>query len=388
MADPQRPSRLTFVDAARGLAVILMLQTHAYDAWLRPELRFTKFFGWSQLVGGLPAAFFLLLLGISAALASDASRLKGLEARDLMAQGLRRSAEIMFYAFAFRLAMYLASDRPDVEGIFRVDVLNCLALASAFLTGLDSVRERSVRIVTAIAVGLWFALAAAFVWDGGLADGLPVRIAGYLTGRVPNTFFPVFPWVAFAFLGHAAGDVIAGFRGGSFEGAARRLLLAGLVLPPLSNLLDTLPTIGPKYDYWYTSPNFILYKTGVLLILVALAFYADRFREALLEGRGFRWIRPEAASLNRVFSAVMEPVYAAFTQMGRTSLFIYCVHVDIVYGSRVVPKLWRSCEIGEATRNLLILTLVMLALSHAWVALKRRAGREWARFRTASQVAS
>lgn len=363
MAQERRASRLGFVDAARGLAVVLMLQTHAYDAWLRPELRQTSFFSYSQLIGGLPGAFFLFLLGVSSALASDAARAKGATGAELVRRGLRRSAEIFFYAYAFRAAMYLVSDRPQIDTLFRVDILNCLAASSAFLTVLDRIRARSARIFGAAAFGLWFAIAASFVWDGGLVDGLPERVAGYLSGRVPNTIFPIFPWAFFAFAGHAAGDAIGAARSLGMDVAIRRLGVAGFLLMPLSMALDTLPTIGPKYDYWYTSPNFVMFKAGVLTLLVVAAYYLERWRQGLTMER-----------LRRV----LDPVSAGFIQMGQTSLFIYCVHVDLVYGSKALPKLWRSSEISEASRNLLLLTLAMLALSYVWVWLKAQVGAKLA----------
>ena len=79
-----------------------------------------------------------------------------------------------------------------------------------------------------------------------------------------------------------------------------------------------------------------------------------------------------AWAVGESFGRGMKPVSAAMVQMGRTSLFIYCVHVDLVYGSKALPKLWRSCEIGEASRNLAVLTLGMLALSYAWSWSKTR----------------
>jgi hypothetical protein len=130
------------------------------------------------------------------------------------------------------------------------------------------------------------------------------------------------------------------------------LMGAGVAMIPLSLMLDRLETIGPKYDYWWTSPNFVLIKTGVLIVLVWLCFEFER-----LVPRVGRWL---------------QPVSGAMVQMGRTSLFIYCVHVDLVYGSKAFPRLWRSCEIGEASRNLVLLTLGMLALSYGWSWLKVR----------------
>ena len=48
-----------------------MFQVHAYDSWLSPSARATKFFKWSQLSGTLPAPLFLFLAGLSCALVTD-----------------------------------------------------------------------------------------------------------------------------------------------------------------------------------------------------------------------------------------------------------------------------------------------------------------------------
>ena len=94
----------------------------------------------------------------------------------------------------------------------------------------------------------------------------------------------------------------------------------------------------------------MLIKIGVLIVLIWICFQFEALRPRIRGG----------------LQKVLQPMSAAMVQLGRTSLFIYCVHVDLVYGSRVFPKLWRSCEIGEASRNLVLLTLGMLALSYGW----------------------
>ena len=365
MAEERPRSRLAFIDVARGLAVVLMLQTHAYDAWLRPELRPTEFFRWSQLIGGLPGAFFLFLMGVSVALGGEASRDRGAAGARLIRRTLLRAALLLLVAFLFRLGLFAASDHPEINAIFRVDILNCLAVSLALLAPLDLLPVRGSRVFTAIGVAAWFAITTSFVWDGGLVTGLPERLAGYLTGRVPNTTFPLFPWAAYAFAGHAMGSLIGAARRGDLNRMMNRLLAAGLAMIPLSMMLDRLETIGPKYDYWWTSPNFVLIKVGVLIILVWLCFQFEQLVPRL------------GASLGRG----LKPVSAAMVQMGRTSLFIYCVHVDLVYGSKAFPKLWRSCEIAEASRNLALLTLGMLAASYAWSWLKARASTASAKAR-------
>ena len=64
-------SRLSYIDWMRGLACVLMFQTHCYDSWLNGSARKSTFFMWSQLGGTLPAPLFLFLAGISFALVTD-----------------------------------------------------------------------------------------------------------------------------------------------------------------------------------------------------------------------------------------------------------------------------------------------------------------------------
>ena len=70
-------NRLAYLDWMRGLAVLIMLQGHVLEGWLRPEDRDTEWFWLSQFLGGLPAPIFLFLVGASLALVLDRMRAKG-----------------------------------------------------------------------------------------------------------------------------------------------------------------------------------------------------------------------------------------------------------------------------------------------------------------------
>src|SRR5713101_770274 len=93
---PVRPAaqRLAYIDWMRGLAVLLMFQTHCYDSWLRPEARKTYFMMWSQLGGTLPAPLFVFLAGVSFALVTDRLRAKGIERNAIAKQTLLRGAAV------------------------------------------------------------------------------------------------------------------------------------------------------------------------------------------------------------------------------------------------------------------------------------------------------
>src|SRR5277367_339738 len=84
--------RLSYIDWMRGLACVLMFQTHCYDSWLSPEARHSTLFVWSQLGGTLPAPLFLFLAGVSFALVTERLREKGGAPGEIAKTTIRRGA--------------------------------------------------------------------------------------------------------------------------------------------------------------------------------------------------------------------------------------------------------------------------------------------------------
>src|SRR5205807_4266737 len=75
---PAPKTRLAYIDWIRGLACLLMFQTHCYDSWLGGSARQSRFFMYSQLGGTFPAPLFLFVAGISFALVTERLRQKNL----------------------------------------------------------------------------------------------------------------------------------------------------------------------------------------------------------------------------------------------------------------------------------------------------------------------
>ncbi|MFZ2011890.1 MAG: acyltransferase family protein, partial [Candidatus Sulfotelmatobacter sp.] len=90
---PAPPSRLAYIDWMRGLACVLMFQTHCYDSWLSPGARQSRFFMYSQLGGTFPAPLFLFLAGISFALVTEKLWKKNLPPAQIARATIRRGAE-------------------------------------------------------------------------------------------------------------------------------------------------------------------------------------------------------------------------------------------------------------------------------------------------------
>ena len=365
-------SRLAYIDWMRGLACVLMFQTHCYDSWLNAEARKTKFFMWSQLGGTLPAPLFLFLAGISFALVIDKLRQKDLPANQIARMTIRRGAEVLGLGLLFRLQEYaIAWGWAPWSDLLRVDILNTIGLSMMLmgvvcwivlrlnqlrLTQLRLNRESRTRGVLGVASGgiaLLISLLTPPLWTTWRPHRLPWPIESYLDGvhnlgQPQAWLFPIFPWTAFAFAGLAAGFFLLGDWACRRDAAAFAVAgMAGVILIYLARWMDARPRqIYAAYDYWHTSPNFFLTRVGMLLIILAAAY---------------AWCRWGAGQWG----------FSPLIQLGQTSLLVYWVHIEFVYGRfSILSK--RSVNIRTASLGLLTIFLAMLLLSVWRTRLKGR----------------
>ncbi len=362
-------SRLAYIDWMRGLACVLMFQTHCYDSWLNPDSRKTTFFMWSQLGGTLPAPLFLFLAGVSFALVTDKLRQKGLPPNHIARVTIRRGAEILGFGLLFRLQEYaIAWGWAPWSDLLRVDILNTIGV-SMMLMGIacwmvlgwnQGSRARQALGGMAVSVALLISLITPPIWTTWRPRWLPWPIESYIDGvhnlgQPQAWLFPVFPWTAFAFAGLATGFVLLSDWGRKREAAVFVLAGAGGVgLIYLARWLDARPEqVYPVYDFWHTSPNFFLIRVGLLLVILSAAYV---------------WCRWGAGQWG----------FSPLIQLGQTSLLVYWVHIEFVYGRlSILPK--RSVDLRTASVGLLTIFLAMLLLSILRTRLKPR-GTRWLPF--------
>jgi uncharacterized membrane protein len=351
---PPAERRLAYIDWLRGFACVVMFQAHCYNSWLRPEARKSHLYDWSQLLATLPAPLFLLLSGVSLAMVTQRLREKGAGAAAIARTTISRGAEIYALGLLFRLQEFaLGFPKAPWTDLLRVDVLNILGL-SMMLMGLlcwataspNVQKARNNAILAGVVAAALVAVATPWLWTTHRPHWLPWPLESYINGvhnfdAPRHWLFPLFPWCAFAFVGLSLGFLL-------FSSLARRreslffivVLAAGVAASGLSVVLDSASLrLYPQqiYDYWHTSPNFFLMRCGILLALTALAY---------------AWCRWGLAQ--RGFSPII--------QLGNTSLLVYWVHIEFVYGRfSVLPK--GQCSIAKASAGLLLIFLAMLALS-------------------------
>ena len=355
-------SRLGYIDWMRGLACLLMFQTHCYDSWLSPAARQSRFFMYSQLGGTFPAPLFLFLAGMSFALVTEKLRQKNLPPAQIASATIRRGAEIFGFGVLFRVQEYVVSwGWAPKSDLLRVDVLNTIGL-SMMLMGIlcwlvlavqRGPRTRLALVLTAAGTALLISLLTPPLWTTWRPRWLPWPLESYVNGvhnlGTPQAgMFPVFPWTAFAFAGLAVGFLLQTPWARAQEPRAFFSLgLAGSVLIEFARWLDAQPRqLYAVNDYWHTSPSFFLIRVGMLLVILT-ASYA--------------WCRWGAGQWG--FSPVI--------LLGQASLLVYWVHIEFVYGRvSILPK--HAMGIGGASAGLLVISLAMLALAYIRTRMKGR----------------
>lgn len=359
MTPPQL--RVAYVDWMRGLACVLMFQTHCYDSWLSAEAKKTEFFRYSQMGGTLPGPLFIFLAGVSVALVTEKLRGKGVEREVIAKQVMLRGAEVFGLGVLFRVQEFiLGIPISPWTDLLRVDVLNTLGL-SMILLGMLCWAAGSGAVATlrwrsfagALAAATLVAMATPALWTTWRPRFLPWVLESYVNGvhifdKPQVWLFPVFPWVAFAFAGLAVGFWLFTDLAKRREGWNFVLLGAtGVAVFGASLALDRWGRdLYAVYDYWHTSPNFLLARCGVLLVILSLVY---------------AWCRWGLGQVG----------FSPLIQLGQTSLLVYWVHIEFVYGRlSILPK--GRCGITGATGGLLAIFLAMLGLSVARMRRKQK----------------
>ncbi len=255
--------RIRAFDWLRGLAVLVMIQTHSL-VLLRKELRAGDFFNVLQWIDGLVAPSFIFAAGfalaltqVRAALASNAPDAR----RRRFRRTLRRLGEVLFVATLVNWMWFPIFREP--RWLIRIDILHCIGISLLIalpILALLAPRPRALR---------WSALALAAIVFGisPLFEHVPAPLGHFLNGNT-GSLFPLLPWAGYVYLGAAVGAACAadGLR------ATVRWLL-GLAAAGIALWIATpqVAALYPPHEFWVTDPaNHARRWTQVCLIALAL----------------------------------------------------------------------------------------------------------------------
>jgi uncharacterized membrane protein len=283
------------VDVLRGAAIFTMIAANMAGEILAPEHPFLF-----RVYGSFAAPMFILLSGMMVFRAAQA---KDYPLRHFMVRGLL----IVAVGALIDLA-------DDAFPLTTFDVLYLIGVATplAFLLRLHrpAVRWATVALLFGLAPALQHFVGYAIrPWEVPLERGLrawawqtPTNLRHFLV----DGWFPVFPWLGFAFLGVCLGD-LRWRPDGRRTFASRRFVIAGLAALAVGAALfwrfpgELYVRRGYSELFYPPTIGYLLVAVGVIVLAFAVA---DR--------------RPDFA------------VYAPLRALGQCALFMYVVHLAVI----------------------------------------------------------
>jgi hypothetical protein len=311
--------RLRFIDMARAVAILLMLEGHFIDALLAPEWRAAGhpiYEVWLHC-RGLAAPMFFTVTGLIFAYLLGGVRDEAFFRSRRVRRGLLRALELMFCGYLLQVNLRQVPDwihSGPGSWLHAFHVLQCIAVGLLVMTAVFGIfRGMGPRGLIAVfmAIGFMdFLLAVTLANQSGpIPSEAPGWIQNAIKGRWAN--FPLAPWLAFTFYGAAIG-VWVRYLNESRPGALGPLafLVAGAVLSQIGWSFDrflgarwldlTGHEAGPR-----VLPDLVHGRIGEILLIFGVLVWMEKR------------IRPGASW---------------FQTIGRNTFPIYVGHVILLYG--------------------------------------------------------
>ncbi|MGE5681156.1 MAG: heparan-alpha-glucosaminide N-acetyltransferase domain-containing protein [Bacillota bacterium] len=354
----QKKKRFAFIDLYRGWALLLMIETHVFNAFLSPVLKNTQWFQVLTFFNGLVAPSFLFISGFAFTIASQRKLEEFRSYGNEFWRQMWRIFLIFVVGYSLRLP-YLSLQKmlhkatPDeLLPFYSVDVLQCIAFG-LLLMFILRIFIKSDKIFNAILIALTLILfiIAPVIWQIDFTKYMYLPIANYFNPQY-GSLFPLFPWLAFML----SGSVISYYymlakNAGSEEIFLNRMLLWGIIIFCVSSFVlwshvsfvEAISKVNPG-QFFFTL------RLSIVVILLILA---------------------------RIYEIKRNTERSFVLDVGRESLFVYWLHLQVLY-----RKLWNNTTvysmINESFNAMqcilaaIVLIALMVASAIIWGRIKKR----------------
>src|SRR5262245_29008664 len=321
-----------------------MIQGHVIDSWTLAEDRRREAYHLISFVGGVGGApLFLFLAGVALTLAAVGRVKRGRTEAEAAALAWRRGWQIFGLAFLFRLQSWIISGGSP-SSLLKVDILNIIGLsmvaAAVILRGRRPWRA-ALFTVAAVACAMFTPIVRALA----LLEALPDPLERYLRPVGTATAFTLFPWAGFLLAGCAVGLWLDTKTPREERWVNYAVAVLGAALLAAGYGDSFLPAIYHHRDFWTSSPTFFFIRLGFLLMLVGVAYLWHT------DGRG-------QSRVPMFFTR------APLVELGRSSLFVYWIHVEMAYGILTAP-IHRRLPLEQAYVGFLLFALMLYWLVRA-----------------------
>lgn len=285
--------RLWIPDYLKGWAVLIMIQTHIFETWIRQDVIETPVGELIRLANNIPAAmWFMLLMGFLAFFTRASAQKLFFRGIKVFFWGLLLNIGLNFH-YLIQIISGKAYGRI-LDSVLAIDIL-FLAGVSLMIIGI--IRLSSKAIWLSLIGGILIVLIAPWISDL-LNQSNPDNYLFALLGSDADwSFFPVFPWAAYPLIGYA----FAGFyKKYNLIQLPKNLKLLIMVLSLLLGSVgfifnwNDLTDLNSFYHHdWKVFIWSISFTLGVLILLSCLP--------GLKKGAFSAWIQFAGKNLTRYY---------------------------------------------------------------------------------------
>lgn len=326
---PVKRERLLFIDMARSIAIILMLEGHfiehsfeSFDTMVAlvkaTGTSGNLFFDWWYFMKGFTAPMFFSVTGIVFVYLLSMNNEAGFFSNKRVRKGFRRSFELLFWGFALQfnfinLSSYFNGKFGD--WIYAFHVLQCIGTGIAFLLLIYGL-WKWLKIGPLYLYYFFFAtlIFSFYPYFKALPEGqyfpqnAPLLIQNIFKG--PSSVFPIIPWLAFTIYGGMIGAMLF-----TFHKNVRKywfpliFLVVGIILNAFGYTMfrgidNMLSFLNIHTDFGFVNNAWLYGRFGQVLIALSLLMYVEKY---------------------------FKIKDSLFLQIGQNTLPIYVIHVIILY---------------------------------------------------------
>ncbi len=307
---PTKKVRLKFIDMARSIAILLMLEGHFVDDSLALFYRdpsHPAYATWA-FIRGFTAPVFLVVTGLIFVYLLLKKREEGYFKNIRVRKGFKRVIELFFWGYMVQS--------------YAFHVLECIA-SGILLILIIYLLYKLIRFIP-----LWvyfftagFALFGFYLFMRELPEGEPwpydtwKYIQNAFHGPGHRAIFPIVPWVGFTMFGAMIGALLHDFHGHIrkwyfplffFVTGALVYFFPKEILGAVDSFVDLF---APSFSYRFVYLDWIYSKVGMVFMeLSVLIFIDNKFGHKIKDG-------------------------GLFLKIGQNTLTIYILHMCLLYGS-------------------------------------------------------
>ncbi|MBI2418236.1 MAG: DUF1624 domain-containing protein [Ignavibacteriales bacterium] len=351
----KQTGRLQFIDLHRGLAILVMIEVHVFNAFLTPVIKAAPWFKTLNFVNGLVAPSFLFISGFAFILAAEKKIDDFRNFGTAFWKQLGRIGLIWFVGYTLRVPYFslqksiFESSEKQIAAFYSVDVLQTIAVGMLLLFGIrlfvkNYVAFKWIVVIIAILSGLlapWF-------WMTDFHAMMHPFFANYFYPQ-KGSLFPLLPWIGFIFSGAWLSLLFTEARNrGSVQPFFKKVAIFSALMILFGHLFIAkntalyLPLPDPHFFF------FVMRVGYVMMILVACYIVS-------LKTDVSNWF---------------------FVDASRESLLVYWLHLQIIYrkwatGLSISDTINNSFGVWEGIAATIVLVALMVIVAIYWGRLKK-----------------